>query len=683
MERFDISRRSFLRVSALTAAASLAAACTVPAVSEPTGAPAAPTAAPAAPATAAPATAAVAATAVPPTAVPTAEPRFSEAPMLADLVAKGELPPVAERLPENPLVCPVMEMTGKYGGLMRRSFKGVSDNVGPSKLQEASFVWYNPDLSLRACLAESWEINGDASEWTFHLRKGAKWSDGSEFTSAAVSWFWQYQLQNAEITPAIPALWSNGSPKVLAELATPDDYTVVLKFADANPFFGFNVTRSSPFVPGHYLEQFHADFADKDVLAKMVTEMGVDSWAAVYADKNTWYMNPERPSMGAWLSKNQLSEELFLMERNPWFFQVDAEGQQLPYIDRVNHRLHNTADVFAMWVINGEIDFFGRQLTTTNYTLYKENEAKGDYKVIFAVDSMHRVLHLNQTTTDARARELFNDRNVRIAFSLALNRSEIAELVFDSLCEGRQYSPVKGSPQYYEKQAYAYTEYDPDEANRLLDEAGYKARGGDGFRLWKDGSGETMSVDLITRDIAGDPYEDVTQMVVKYLADVGVKMAHKNIERSLFEERTKVNDMVAHLGPAVRTILPMNPNTEFDGRFDTRSWGCAWSLYRQNPSTPNAEPPPDGHWLWKIWDLFDQLWKEGDEAKRQAMFFQVLDIWAEELPCIGVLGQFPAQVIVKNGMRNYVGGYPMDDPLGDDALLCPQTLFWEEPEKHA
>lgn len=675
----SMKRRDLIRVSALTAAGTLAAACAV-------ATPAAPTAVPAvaAPATAVPAAPAAPTAAPAAPAAPTAAPsKYAEAPMLAARVAKGELPPVAERLPENPHVCPVMEMTGKYGGLIRRSFKGVSDRVGPSKLQEASFLWYNPDLSLRACLAESWETNADASEWTFHLRKGARWSDGSEFTAAAVSWYWQHELQNGDLTPSTPSSWSNGSPKVLATLDTPDDYTVVLAFAAPNPFFGFNVTRSSPFVPGHYLEQFHAEFADKDALAKMVTQMGVDSWAAVYMDRNTWYMNPDLPTMGAWNAKNQLSEEYFLMERNPYFFQVDAEGQQLPYVDRITHRLHSSADVFAMWVINGEIDFFGRQLTTTNYTLYKENEEKGDYKVVFAMDSMHRVLHLNMTTADARTREFFSDRNVRIAISQAINRTEIAELVFDGLCEGRQYSPIKGSPQYYPKQAYAHTEYDPDLANRLLDEAGYAARDADGFRLWKDGSGETMAIELITRDIAGDPYEDVTQMVVKYLADVGLNMAHKNIERSLFEERTKVNDMVAHLGPAVRTILPMNPNTEFDGRFDTRSWGCAWSLYRQNPSTPHAEPPPDGHWLWKIWENFDQIWKEGDEKKRNDLFYAVLDIWAEELPCIGILGQFPAQVIVKNGLRNYVGGYPMDDPLGDDALLCPQTLFWEEPEKHS
>ncbi len=122
-------------------------------------------------------------------------------------------------------------------------------------------------------------------------------------------------------------------------------------------------------------------------------------------DRNTWYMRPDLPTMGAWNAKNQLSEEYFLMERNPYFFQVDAEGQQLPYVDRITHHLHSSADVFAMWVINGEIDFSGRQLTTTNYTLYKENEEKGDYKVVFAMDSMHRVLHLNMTTADARTRE--------------------------------------------------------------------------------------------------------------------------------------------------------------------------------------------------------------------------------------------------------------------------------------
>ncbi len=660
----SFSRREFMRITGAALGGTILSSCVQPvAPTEPSspGLPAEPS----------------------PTVIPEPTSRFLEAPMLADLVVSGDLPPVAERLPANPHVCPVIEMTGKYGGTIRRSFKGVSDRWGPTKIVETSFLWYNPDLSLRACLAESWELNADATEWTFHLREGTKWSDATDFTSEDVAWYWEHHLQNEEITQSVPSSWSAGTPRVLADLSTPDAQTVVLTFVAPNPFFAYNVTRGAPFAPGHYLEQFHADFVSADDLAAAVSAAGVDTWVQLYQDRMTWYLNPEYPSLGPWLAKNTLNEELFLMERNPYFYQVDAEGQQLPYVDRIQHRLHSTADVFAMWVINGEIDFFGRHLGMGNYTLFKENEENGDYRVMLAVDSMHHLLHLNQTTQDARAREMFNDRNVRIALSHAIDRDEINDLVFDGIAEGRQYSPVKGSPQYYPKQAFAHVEYDPDLANSLLDEAGYSERGADGHRLWKDGSGDTLTLELVTRYHTGDPVEDAVQMVIRYLDSVGLKIAHRAIERALFEERSAANDAVAHIGPAIRTFLPMNPGTEFDGRFHTRSWGCAWSLYRQDPDNPNAEAPPDGHWLWNIWALFDSIWKEADEAKRQEMFLQVLDIWAEELPTIGIIGQFPAQVIVKNGLHNYLEGYPMDGPLGDDQLLCCQTLFWDEPEKHA
>src|SRR5690606_27383762 len=73
--------------------------------------------------------------------------QYSEAPMLADLVAAGELPPVEERLPVNPVVLPAVEQIGQYGGALRRAFNGVSDRWGPTKVRNESLTWYNPDLT--------------------------------------------------------------------------------------------------------------------------------------------------------------------------------------------------------------------------------------------------------------------------------------------------------------------------------------------------------------------------------------------------------------------------------------------------------------------------------------------------------------------------------------------------------
>lgn len=93
-----------------------------------------------------------------------------------------------------------------------------------------------------------------------------------------------------------------------------------------------------------------------------------------------------------------------------------------------------------------------------------------------------------------------------------------------------------------------------------------------------------------------------------------------------------------------------------------------------------AEEPPQGHWIRDIWALWDQIAVEADRAEQTRLFKQILDIWAGELPMIGFLGELPAPVILKNGLRNYVADYPIDDTTGDEHLLNPETLFWDAPK---
>jgi peptide/nickel transport system substrate-binding protein len=373
------------------------------------------------------------------------------------------------------------------------------------------------------------------------------------------------------------------------------------------------------------------------------------------------------------------------MERNPYFFATDPEGQQLPYLDKVNHRLFETPDVFNMWIINGEIDFQARHVGIGNYTLYKESEADGDYQVYLGISAGHVCVQLNHTCKDERMREFAQDRNVRIALSLAVDRNELNELIYDGLLVPRQYSPLPQSPNYYPKLSDAYIEFDPDEANRLLDEAGYSEKDGDGFRLWKDGSGETLSFVIEGTSQPGDVGDDAIQLIVKYYADVGIKATYQYLERSLYTEHFQANELEAAFWGGDRTVLPLAPGAPiFRATMIDRPWAPAWGIWlNSNATDPVSEEPPEGHWLWDIWAIWDQIIVEPDEATRNKLFEGIMDIWAEELPQIGYLGESPSPIIVKNGFRNYLDGFPMDDTTGDEHLLNTETYFWEEPEKHS
>lgn len=663
-----VSRRRFIQLSAFAGAGIAVAACG--------GAPAAAPEAPAAEAPAAPA--ADAAPATPPG-------QYSEAPMLADLVASGELSPVDERLPSNPMVMPVAEQTGNYGGTFRRGFKGVSDRWGPTKVQDRGLAWYDQDLAMQPRLAESWEVNDDATEWTFYLREGTRWSDGEPFTTADIQWWYDYELTNQEITPAPGRAWITGADNTLMQLEVIDDYSFKLTFADSNPLFIFSVGRltNGLYSPGHYMQQFHMELTD-DVagLEAQITEAGFETWDQYYLDRRWWYLNPDKPSVGPWVAKNQLSEELFVMERNPYFFAVDADGQQLPYVDQVTHRLFDANDVFNLWIINGEIDFQARHVSIDNFTLFKENEADGDYQVYIGSSPGHTAIQLNLTTQNEPLREFFNQRDVRIALSLAVDRNNLNELIYDGLLTPRQYSPVEKSPNYYEKLSNAYLDYDVDQANQLLDDAGYAEKDGDGFRVFP-GTSDPISFIIEGTAQPGTAGEDAVQQVIQYYADVGIQASYKGLERSLYEEHWQANEIEAAWWGGDRTILPIADPQIFLGTMQDRPWAVAWGYFREDAENPVAEEPPEGHWIYDIWSTWDEISVEPDPDKRNEMFTQILDIWAEELPMIGYLGESPSLVIVKNGVRNYLPGLPIGNTTGDEHLLNTETYFWEDPENHA
>lgn len=693
-DRRVVTRREFLRLSAVAAAGAGLAACGGEAPAAITTSPAAETAASTAASTAAASTTAAstaastagASTAAASTAAATAAAvptTFNEAPMLADLVSQGKLPAVAERLPKNPVVLDGIDGVGNYGGTIRRGYSGVSDYFGPNKVQQVSLVWYNQDLSVRPDLAESWEISEDAKTWTFRLREGTKWSDGKDFTTEDFKWWYENVLNNEALTNlpnTARASWSTGPERTLMQAEFPDPLTAVFTFAAPNPLFLFQVTRGQPFAPVAHMEQFHIDFAEQAALDARTKDSGFDTWDKLFDDRNRPLIDG-RPSVGIWVATNKFGDQQFVMERNPYFAQVDSAGNQLPYVDKITHLLFEAPDAFGSRVIAGEVDYQARHVSLGNFTLFKEAEEQGDYRVLLGVAAGHVGLNPNHTTKNEKLREFWQNRDVRIAMSHAINRAEINELIFSGTATPRQYSPLEVSPQYHEAAANAFIEFDQAKANELLDAAGYAAKDSEGFRLWKDGS-DTLSFTIEAIHPTGDPLEDAAQTVVKYFADVGIKSAYKALERSLYTERFTANEIEAGFWGGDRTLLPLTAPIIFIGTQPDRPWSVAWGLWRTNPDDPNAEEPPADHFIRKIWELWDQASIEPDEAARNALFAQILDIWAEELPMITVLGQIPAPIIAKNGLKGIAADIPIDDPTKDEQFINPQTFFWDDPAAH-
>ncbi len=669
-----LSRREFVRVSALATAATVAAAC------------AQPTATPEAAATTAP-TATTAASGGEATAVPTevtAVSRFNEAPMLADKVAAGEIPAVEDRIPENPAVLPVAESIGLYGGTWRCGFKGVSDVTGQTYMNWNSLTRFNPDLTITAMLAESWEMSADATTWTWHLRAGTCWSDGTPLTTEDVQWWWDNYAMNTVLNPSGIGAYKTGSGDTLqmCTLEVVDDFTFILTFADPNPLFGYSVIwREFPMMPGFYLEQYHADFADATALAAMVADGQYADWAALFTEKRQEHLNPEVPRLDVWLYTNEAANELVITERNYYCWMVDEEGNQLPYIDYITYRLFETVDVYNMWIVNGEIDMQARHVDSANFTLFKENEDAGGYDVLIALGSGIIAVQPNLTCKQEELRTFFNTRDVRFAMNYAVNRDEMNELIYDGLYTPMQYSPLSVDPLFYPEQAYSNLEYDPDKANDLLDAAGYSEKSADGYRLFPE-TGEIISFEMEGLEPSGSPYEDAMILVSQYWGAIGIKAVYKYSERSLYEEHQQANDMLCGTWSADRTVMPLLDPGIFIGTNTQRPWADAWGQWRNDPTQPNAEEPPADHWIRTMWDLWDQIKVEGDEATRTSMFHQILDVWKEEMPMQGYLGEAPTPVIKNKHLHNYVAGYPEGWLTHGISVLNCATFYYDDPENH-
>ena len=610
--------------------------------------------------------------------------------MLADLVAQGSLPPVEERLPKNPWVYPPNDGIGNFGGYMRRAFKGVSDRWGCRKFNDRKLVTYSTDLQTIPRLCESWELSDDAKTWTWHLREGTKWSDGVEFTSADYMWHYENYMANTELNPTFNRNWSTKGADgewhpVVFE--APDAYTVVMKFHDPYPLFHISFCArdwEDPVCP-QFMKQFHMDLTDdKAALEQMIADDGVESWMDVFKNRMApgESLGEESPSVCPWLPVNRMYDEVFVMQRNPYFYGVDPEGNQYPYLDHIQFRLFDAPDVLNLRIVGGEIDFQNRHISMADYTLFKENEGAGDYHIIMGFKSSHVAMQVNHTCKEPNLREFFGNRNVRIAMSLAANREEINELVYSGMYTPRQYSPLEVSPDYYEKLSNAYIEYDPDTANAMLDAEGYDQRDADGFRMFKDGSGPISFV-IESSAGAGSVDEDAIELYIAQLAKVGIKAQHLSEERSLYTEHYLANEIEAAWWGGDRTIIPLAAPIIFIGTQPDRPWCPAWSFYRTDPTNANMEEPPEGHWIWEIWRIWDEeVAKEPDEAKQHAAFRKILDIWATELPYIGLLGKEPGPVIVKNGFRGYPAGIAIDDVVSDEHLAQTETYYWENPEEH-
>ena len=578
---------------------------------------------------------------------------LGESPMLAERVSAGDLPPVAERLPENPFVQPVHDQIGRYGGTLRRVYTGRGDLPGFSKLSGAWLLTTSPDGSeLVPDLAESFSAGHDGREYTFHLRRGVKWSDGDPWDADDIMWFYDHVVMNKELNPGVPSHWRVGSEPIA--LTKIDDYTVQFHLPGPSAVFLQNLTldgRSQAGVPAHYLKAFHADFVDADELAAMVKEAQFDSWVQLFTQKNSEWLNPERPTLRAWKNANPIGDEVVVLERNPYFYKVDPEGNQLPYIDRIEARLVLDRANIPLSAMSGEIDFQLRHVAFSTFPLLMENRDRGGYDVLrwpYSLGSAYAFMP-NLNVKDARKNELFNDRRFRVALSHAIDREELNEILFLGVTVPRHATVVPESEFYDPELEQMYASFDPELSRRMLEEIGL-VKGADGYFDYPDGSDLAVTVTTIPLETYGK-WADMAELVGGYWDELGIKNEVQVIERSLYTERYRAGDLEIAGWAWGRGLAPLiAPKFVFPSD-NTFNPAPLWGRWYQTGGAEGAEPPAD-HPVRRAMEMYGEYTSEPDPAKRLQIGRELIRLSAEEIWSIGTVGVVPDPVVVSRRLGN-------------------------------
>lgn len=587
--------------------------------------------------------------------------QYNEAPMLAQQVQAGLLPPVDERLPENPAIVEPVEQIGKYGGTLRMTTIAANSILGPHViLMGEGLLRTDTDYqTIVPNLAERWEFSDDYRVLTLYLRKGVRWSDGAPFTADDIMFWWEDVQLNEDLFPSGPSRrnWYAGGERM--NLVKVDDYTIRMEFAVPNPLILRRLAHGPGMemvdYPKHYLKQFHPKYTPMEEIQKMLDAEGFDFWYQLFEDRAersfSMSMNPDLPSIDAYYLKTKEPERL-VFERNPYYWKTDPEGNQLPYIDQILVRKAADITTANAWIVTGQDDFNGFHTSLQQLPTYRQYEQQSDYRILLyrGTFGTEVLIQFNQTIEDPVLREIFQDVRFRRAMSHAINREEINEVLYFGLGEPRNTTVLPIASAYKEEFAKAYIEYDPDLANQLLDEMGLDKRDSEGFRLRPDGRRLSITIDYTESDTPKTP---TLELVKEYWEAVGVQTQLNYMTNTLVAERATANLIQVGIHHADRSTDPLVFTEPFWYAPVQVGWEqTTWPLYAQWYNTGGAagEEPPEH--VKELIDIFNAMQRTTDEDERVQLLQQLLQRQAENLWTLGTVGNAPFVIVVQNAVRN-------------------------------
>lgn len=624
-----------------------------------------------------------------------------ESPILAGLVEEGLLPPVAERVGPDPVIFQGPDGLGRFGGTWLRLATTPNDINTMMILRLSNsglFRWSPLGYPIRPHLAVSCEGDSENRSFVVTLRRGARWSDGEPFDADDILYHWNHEILDPSVYSGNPPGWIivRGKAPTVEKL---DARRVRFTYdAPAGLFQEMLATHAASLTesPEHYLRRYHPRLGDDETIEAALESTRLSSRRSLYTYMKS-VSNPLHPRMWPWIYRTYRTVPPQVFVRNPYYFAVDPEGRQLPYVDRLQFDVQDGKQI-PISAANGQITMQARHLRYENYTeLMSRREEAGTRihhwypatRSFYIISpNMNRRVDPEDPSTAWKAK-LLARAPFRQALSLAIDRDTIIRAEYNGQVTASQVAPGPESPFRHDGLAAAFIEYDPNRANQLLDDvwrdlgSDPDARDRKGFRLHPDGSRLVFYLDFCAITGIGP-----AQFVIDDWARVGIRTIPRQRDRALFytEKAAGLFDFNVWTGqsefmPLIepRFFLPVTTESNF-----AVGWGLWYYLggfYGSEAASLNklAQPVPPDHPMYQAIEAYERALAVPALAEQKRHFDRVLDIAAENIWSINLTTPPPQLVVVRSDFRNVprnaLAGYVFRTPSNAGT----ETYFFDQP----
>jgi peptide/nickel transport system substrate-binding protein len=379
-----------------------------------------------------------------------------------------------------------------------------------------------------------------------------------------------------------------------------------------------------------------------------------------------------------WILKTRPPADRLIFERNPYYYRIDKEGNQLPYIDRVIISIADSKIIPAKTGA-GESDLQARYLRFDNYTFLKASEERNHYKVRLwrTGPGSQLALYPNVNVSDEIWRGLVRDLRFRRALSLAVDRHEINQVIYFGLAIEGQNTLLPQSPLYDSRYRSAWARFDPSEANRLLDLVGL-VKGSDGIRQLPDG----RPVEIIVEN-SGESTEqsDVLELIRDSWRRIGIKLFAKPSQLTLFRRRVFSGETLMSIDKGIENGLatPAMSPWEFapttQQQLEWPKWGQFYEtkgMAGEAPALPSAI---------RLLQLYEEWLAAGSDEEHRRIWQDMLQIWADEVFSIGTVAGVLQPIVVNDKLRNVPEqGIYNWDPGAYFGIYKPDGFWFDQSE---